>query len=120
MIHLLYIMNYDLIIYYLDTYYIASVYCKENKMDSTFDYQRPDRDDDEKYAALFRRLNELCRQDSMYMQDIDDCIRLEDMVALLPLSAYSRQIIHDYIACLLTLSERQTEIAYELGKADVK
>ena len=56
----------------------------------------------------------------MYMQVIDDSIRMEDMVALLPLSAYSRQIIHDYIACLLTLSERQTEIAYELGKADVK
>lgn len=89
-------------------------------MDSIFNYQRPDRDDDEKYVALFRRLNELCRQAPLYMQDVDDCIRLEDMVALLPLSAYSRQIIHDYIACLLTLSERQTEIAYELGKTDAK
>ncbi|MBP3384811.1 MAG: hypothetical protein J6M22_05020 [Firmicutes bacterium] len=77
-----------------------------------------DEEEDCKYQILFEKLNLLVLHDPIYMKDLKDSMELEERFSKLPISNESRNIISDYLACLLSLSARMTELAYQIGKQE--
>lgn len=87
-------------------------------MNQTYDYIKLEQEDDDKYEAILDKLGTLIEQDPICQTDREDCAALEELVSYLQVSDFSHRIIQDYVACLLTLSERQMELAYELGRKE--
>ncbi|MBQ8598510.1 MAG: hypothetical protein IJ411_00110 [Oscillospiraceae bacterium] len=71
---------------------------------------------DQWYNEFHNELIDRARQDPLCCDDKKSCIELEELVDKLELSRHQRCVINDYIACLLTLSERHMELAYDLGR----
>ena len=80
-----------------------------------------DKKQDEKwYSEFHRALEQRAQDDAVFRRDQKDSKELELMMEQLPLSEYQRRIVEDYLACLQSMAERRTEIAYEMGKESLK